>query len=165
MAMTPAQRRERIRQYERGPLRLRDALILLPDAAIRRRPSPDLWSPHERVCYCADAETAGAAQLRHLLADKEPRLIGHDPDAWMRQLDYASHPLDPAVETIEAVRANTTALLKRLSPAAWTREARESDAGLYSVDNWLTTWADHLDRHAREIDLALTAWQDSLQTR
>jgi DinB family protein len=141
MAMTPAQRRERIRQYERGPLRLRDALILLPDPAIRWRPSPESWSA------------------------QEPHLIGHDPDVWMRQLDYGAHPLEPAVETIEALRANTTALLKRLPPAAWTREARQSDAGIYSVDDWLTTWADHLDRHAREIELALTAWQDTLQVR
>jgi DinB family protein len=164
MALSPPQRRERIEQYERGPLRLKAALIQLPDRVVRWRPSADRWSAHERVCYCADAETVGASRLRYLVAEKEPRLVGYDAEEWVRRLDYLSHPLEPAIITIEAVRANTTALLKRLPVWAWTLEARQSDAGIYTIDDWLTTYSDHLDRHAREIELGFEAWQESSKT-
>jgi hypothetical protein len=58
MPLTAAEREERIAQYERGPLRIRNALAVVPDNALKWRPAPGRWSVHEVVCHCADSRPA-----------------------------------------------------------------------------------------------------------
>jgi DinB family protein len=161
MAFTGAEREERIVQYERGPLRLRDALALVPDEAVRWRPGPKRWSVHEVVCHCADSEVNGAARIRYLVAQKEPVILGYDQDEWARVFDYHALPLEPALHTIEAVRESTTVLLRSLPPEAWGREGRHSESGRYTAHDWLRIYADHLEKHSRQIERNLAAWQES----
>ncbi|PYQ15769.1 MAG: hypothetical protein DMF80_07685 [Acidobacteria bacterium] len=161
MPFTAAEREERIAQYERGPLRLRDALALVPDDAVRWRPAPGRWSVHEVVCHCADSETNAAARIRYLVAEKEPVIVGYDQDEWARRFDYHSFPLEPALRTVDAVRATTTVLLRKLPEAAWRKEGRHSESGRYTAEDWLRIYSDHLEKHARQIERNLTAWQES----
>jgi hypothetical protein len=161
MAIGSGDRADRIAQYARGPARLRTALAQVPDAAVRWRPAPGKWSAHEVVCHSADAEVNGAARLRYLLAEKEPLLQAYDQDTWARTFDYHAHPLEPALATVEAVRANTVALLTRLPEEMWSREGRHSQSGRYTVSDWLRIYSDHLENHARQIERNLEAWQQA----
>ena len=159
MSMTAGERHQRIDQYERGPSRLRDALNLVPDEAVRWRPAEGKWSAHEVVCHCADSETNGVVRLRFLLAEKDPVIMGYDQEAWARIFDYHSRPLAPALAVVEAVRANATALLRTLGEEAWSRAGRHTDSGPYSMDTWLRIYSDHLEGHARQIERNLEAWR------
>src|SRR5437764_238643 len=49
MSMTSTEREQRIHQYERGPLRLHDALHLVPDEAVKWPPAPGQGSAHENL--------------------------------------------------------------------------------------------------------------------
>jgi hypothetical protein len=161
MVFSAAEREERIVQYERGPMLIRDALALVPDGALRWRPAEGRWSVHEIVCHCADSETNGAARIRYLVAQKEPVILGYDQDEWARVFNYHALPLEPALHTIEAVRASTTPLLRALPEAAWGKEGRHSESGRYSARDWLRIYSDHLEKHARQIERNLAAWQES----
>jgi hypothetical protein len=161
MPFTAAEREERIAQYERGPLRLRDALAQVPDAAVRWRPAAGRWSVHEVVCHCADSETNAAARIRYLLAEKDPVIVAYDQDEWARRFDYHSLPLEPALRTVDAVRASTAVLLRKLPEDGWRREGRHSESGRYSAEDWLRIYSDHLEKHARQIERNLAAWQES----
>ena len=68
-------------------------------------------------------------------------------------------PLEPALATVEAVRAHTVALLRRLPEAAWAREGTHSQSGRYSAETWLEVYAEHLEKHARQIERNLAAWE------
>ena len=162
--MTPAQREERIQQYARGPLRLRSALARVPDAAVKWRPGPGRWSAHEIVCHCADSELNAAARLRYLVAEKEPVVLGYDQDEWARVFDYHTHPLEPALLTVDAVRANTVPVLRRLDDSMWGREGRHTEAGRYTVLDWLRTYSDHVEKHSRQIERNLEAWLEVNQS-
>jgi hypothetical protein len=161
MFFTAAEREERIVQYERGPLLIRDTLALVPEQAVRWRPGQGRWSVHEIVCHCADSEVNGAARIRYLVAQKEPTIAGYDQDEWARVFNYHALPLAPALRTVEAVRANTTFLLRTLAEEAWRKEGRHSESGRYSVQDWLRIYADHLEKHARQIERNLAAWKES----
>ena len=163
MSMTSAERQQRIDQYARGPLRIQDALRLMPDPAVKWRPAPGKWSAHEVVCHCADSEMNGAMRLRYVLAEKDPLLMGYDQDAWARILDYHSRPLEPALAVVEAVRAYTTVLLRTLADDAWARAGRHSESGPYSVESWLRIYSDHLEGHARQIERNLDAWRSGVR--
>jgi hypothetical protein len=159
MGLTAAERESRIERYERGPRLLRDALARVPDEARQWRPGPGKWSAHEVVCHCADSETNAYARIRFLVVEDEPLIQGYDENRWAERLDYHSLPLEPALATVEAVRAHTVALLRRLPEAAWAREGTHSQSGRYSAETWLDVYAEHLEKHARQIERNLAAWE------
>jgi hypothetical protein len=157
--MTPTERDTLIQQYEDGPARLRAALAKVPEAARKWRPAPAEWSAHEVVCHCADSETNSYARIRFLVAEKDPVIQGYDQENWARTFDYHALPLEPALATVESVRASTAALIRTLSEADWAKRGRHTESGAYGAEEWLKIYADHLENHARQIENNLAAWQ------
>jgi DinB superfamily len=152
MALSRAHREQLIQQYADGPARLRRALAEIPGDARQWRPAPGEWSAHEIVCHCADSETNAAARIRYLVAETDVVVHGYDQDAWAVTFDYHRHPLEPALATVDAVRANTVALIRRLPESAWQREGRHTESGRYTAEDWLRIYAEHLEGHARQIE-------------
>jgi hypothetical protein len=100
-------------------------------------------------------------RVRYLLAEKEPRILGYDQEEWARTFDYHAHPLEAALATVEAVRANTAALLQRVPESAWSKEGHHTESGRYTMDDWLRIYADHVHNHSDQIDRAHEAWKKS----
>jgi hypothetical protein len=161
MALSVPERERLIEQYAAGPARLRAAFAAVPADARTWRPAPGEWSAHEVVCHCADSETNAAARIRYLAAEKEPVILGYDESVWARELDYHGHPLDVAFATVDAVRAHTTAPIRRLPDRAWAKEGRHTESGHYTAEDWLRIYAEHLEIHARQIESNVAAWQSS----
>jgi hypothetical protein len=161
MALTSTERTKLIHQYAAGPARLRAAYAAVPPEARQWRPKPGEWSAHEVVVHCSDSETQAASRIRVLTSEKDPLIQGYDEAQWARDFDYHAHPLDVAFTTVDAVRANTTALLRRLPEAAWSKVGRHTESGRYTAEDWLTIYADHLENHARQIETNVAAWKAS----
>jgi len=160
MMPLPGSERERlIQRYADGPARLKGALVQVPEEARTWRPAPGEWSAHEIACHCADSETNAAARIRYLLSETEPVILGYDENAWAVTFDYHGHPIEPALAVVEAVRANTVALLRRVPDTAWTREGRHTESGRYTAEDWLRIYAAHLEDHSRQIENTLAAWR------
>jgi hypothetical protein len=159
MAEVKVEREALIRQYEAGPARLKAALATVPPEALQWRPAPGEWSAHEIVVHCADSEANGALRIRYLVAQPDPLIIGYDQEDWARRFDYHSLPIEPALLTVEAVRANTVPLLRRLPEEAWARVGRHTESGSYSAERWLEIYAAHLEEHAAQIEANVAAWR------
>ena len=161
MAMTSSERDALIRRYAEGPARLKAALATVPAEALKWRPEPKEWSAHEIICHCADSETNAYARIRYVIAEQEPTIQGYDQDRWALAFDYHASPLEPALAVVEAVRANTVPLIRRLPAAAWSRSARHTESGAYGAEHWLTIYADHLEGHAAQIEGNVKKWTAS----
>ena len=159
MALTHDDREKLIRRYGEGPARLRAALAAVPGPALPWRPAPGEWSAHEVVCHCADSETNAYARIRYLTAEPEPLVLDYNEAQWAVTFDYHSHPLDLALATVDAVRANTLALIRRLPETAWSRVGRHTASGPYGAEDWLRIYAAHLEDHAAQIDANVAAWK------
>ena len=159
MALSGTERKALIQRYADGPARLKAALATVPAAAVQWRPEPGEWSAHEVVVHCADSETNAAARIRYLTAEVDPVILGYDEAEWARRFDYHDHPLEPALALVEAVRANTLALIRRMPEGGWQRVGRHSESGRYSAEDWLTIYAEHLEGHARQIEANVAAWR------
>ena len=158
--MTPAERDRLIAQYAEGYATLEAALAEVPAAALQWRPAPGKWSVHEIIVHCADSETNAHMRIRYLLSEPEPVIIGYDQDRWAAEFDYHSHPIEPALATIRAVRANTVPLLRRITESGWKKLGRHTEyREPYGVESWLQTYAEHLDVHARQIRRNLGGWK------
>jgi hypothetical protein len=159
MTLSRTEREQLIAQYAAGPARLRAALATVPAEAMTWRPAPGEWSAHEVVCHCADSETNSYARIRYVLAEKDPVVQGYDQEQWAREFDYHAAPLEPALATVDAVRANTAALIRRLGDEAWARVGRHTESGRYTAEEWLRIYAEHLEVHARQIEANVAAWR------
>lgn len=159
MTLTAAERESRIQRYEAGTALLKAALAKVPEEARKWRPGPGKWSAHEVVCHCADSETNAYARIRFLLAEDSPLIQGYDQDRWAARFDYHSLPIEPALATVEAVRALTTQLLRQVPEGDWSREGTHSESGRYTAEGWLDLYAEHLEKHSRQIERNLEAWK------
>lgn len=159
MPLNAAERQDLIRRYEKGPARLRAALAKVPSGAMKWRPAEGKWSVHEVVCHLADSETNAALRIRYLTAEAKPLIVGYDQARWAQVFDYHAAPLEPAIAVVDSVRANTTALLKRLPDAAWSAEGEHTESGRYTVDDWLRIYADHMEKHSGQIERNVAAWR------
>lgn len=158
--MTAEQRTALIRRYADGPTVFEAALKSVPDPALKWRPAPGKWTVHEIVVHCADSETNAHMRLRYLLAEPDPLVLGYDQDRWAIDLTYHDHPLDLALATVRAVRANTVPLLERLADDQWSRRGRHTEhKSPYGVEKWLEIYAEHLEVHARQVARNLEAWK------
>ena len=159
MPHSRSEREALIRRYEEGPARLRAAWEKVPPEARKWRPGEGKWSAHEVVCHAADSETNAAIRIRFLAAEPSPRIVGYDQAKWAQVFDYHAAPVEPAMAAVEAVRANTAALLRRLPESAWEAEGTHTEYGSYTGDDWLTMYAEHLEKHSRQIERNLEAWR------
>jgi hypothetical protein len=159
MKFTNSEREALIRRYEEGPAKLVAAFAKVPPEARKWRPGEGKWSAHEVVVHCADSETNAAARIRYLAAEPEPKILGYDQAHWANALDYHGAPLEPAMATVQAVRANTAALLRRLPEAAWSAEGTHTESGRYGSEDWLAVYAEHLEKHSRQIERNVEAWK------
>jgi len=159
MTHSAKEREDLIRRYEEGPARLEAALAKVPREALKWRPAPEKWSAHEVICHCADSETNAAMRIRYLVCEESPLILGYDQARWAKLLDYHDLPLEPALATVRAVREHTAGLLRRMPPEWWSKTGRHSESGSYSAQRWLEIYAEHLEKHARQIERNLAAWR------
>ncbi len=159
MGLSESEREGLIAQYAAGPARLRGAVAAVPPEAMQWRPAPGEWSAHEVACHCADSETTSYSRIRFLLAEREPVIQGYDQDAWAVALDYHGLPVASALAVVDAVRAHTVALLRRVPEAAWRRVGRHTESGRYGVEDWLRIYAEHLEGHARQVEDNVARWR------
>lgn len=156
--MTPAERNACIERYANGPAQLEAAFARIPVEARQWRPAPGKWSAHEIIVHCADSEANAHMRIRFLVSEKGPLIVGYDQDRWASDQDYHAHPLDLAFATIRAVRANTVPLLRRLTEAQWAKVGRHTESGAYGAEDWLRTYAEHLEVHTRQLERNIKAW-------
>jgi hypothetical protein len=159
--MTPAERSELIDRYAGGSARLRQALEAAPQEMRKWRPAEGEFSVHEVVVHCADSETNSHGRIRYVVAEDNTTIIGYDPGHWAATFDYLNHPVDAAMLTVEAVRANTVPILRNLPDAAWAKAGTHTESGRYSAEDWLRVYAAHCHEHAEQIGSVVAAWRSA----
>ena len=157
--MDSGQREVLIGTYADGPAKLRAAVAEAPEAMRKWRPEAGEFSVHEVAVHCADSETNSHGRIRYLVAEDDATILGYDPDVWARKLSYHDHPLEAALLAVEAARANTVPILHRMSDADWASAGTHSESGAYTAEEWLLTYAAHLEQHTQQVRSVVAAWE------
>jgi hypothetical protein len=98
-------------------------LHALDDAAARRRPSPDVWSPLEYACHVRDMLRVQTERVERVAREHEPELapMGRDERAVADRYNEQD-PREVAPALLDAAR-NLSARLSGLDDAGWLRVA------------------------------------------
>jgi hypothetical protein len=154
--MDSEERERLVAQYRDGYLVISEALLKITPEGLDARRGPGRWSAREIVHHLADSEMTAAIRLRRLLAEDRPAIQGYDQDEFARRLHY-DRPHEASLELFRCVRQATAELLERLQPSDWLREGTHSEMGRYTVEIWLSIYAEHAHKHARQIREARSA--------
>lgn len=154
--MDSEERDRLVAQYRDGYLAVSEALLKITPEELDARRGAGRWSAREIVHHLADSEMTAAIRLRRLLAEDRPAIQGYDQDEFARRLHY-DRPHEASLELFRCVRQATAELLERLQPSDWVREGTHSEMGRYSVEIWLSIYAEHAHKHARQIREARSA--------
>lgn len=114
-------------------------------------PAPGKWSIRQIVCHLADTEIVAADRFRRIIAENEPALIGFQQDAWAEKLDYRKRKISQAVESFRRMRAENYELLKDQPEEVYQRAGIHNERGRVTLLALLSTYAQHVESHARQI--------------
>lgn len=156
--MTPEERTRRIESYGAAGDELRDALRSIPREAWDFRPEPGKWTIREIIVHLADAEAHGYIRCRTGIAEPGGDVNGYEQDDWATRLGYADQDPDEALELFEMLRRSTHRLITRLPEAVWANTVRHSTRGIWTLDEWLDTYEQHVRVHVAQIGRNHAAW-------
>lgn len=148
--MDEQERRKLIAQYRGGYAEVVEALLRITPEELDARPGPGRWCARDIVHHLADSEMTAAVRLRLLIAQDRPEIKGYDQDEFARRL-YYDRPHETSLELFRWARESTAEILERLTPEQWARQGTHSEAGAFGVEKWLTIYAPHAHKHARQI--------------
>ena len=116
---------ESIERLEEMPAFLEAALDAVPDDELTSRPSAGEFSLTEQACHLRDLEREGyLVRVRRMLAEREPALEPFDGGAVAAARDYPRQDAFAAAREFAAARAESLALIARLTPEELAREGR-----------------------------------------
>jgi hypothetical protein len=139
-----------IGRYRDGHRAVVDALQGLTADELDRSASGE-WTPRMIAHHLADSEMMSAIRLRRLVTEDSPVIHGYDEVAFARKLT-SDRSIEPSLEAMRWARASTAQILERLTDDDWRRAGTHSESGPYSVEKWLTIYADHGHDHAKQIE-------------
>ena len=148
--MEAEERKALIRRYRDGHRAIVEALDGLRDDELDRSASNE-WTPRMIAHHLADSEMTSAIRLRRLIAENNPVINGYDEMEFAKKLT-SDRPIEPSIEAMRWARESTAQILERLTEEEWQRAGTHSERGPYSVEDWLTIYANHGHDHAKQIE-------------
>ena len=148
--MDQTERKRLVAQYRDGYSAIAEALLKITPEELDARSGPGRWNTREIIHHLADSEMTSAIRLRRLLVEDRPHILGYDQDEFARRLHY-DRPHEASLELFRYSRMTTAELLDRMTEADWLREGTHSESGRYTVETWLSIYAEHAHKHARQI--------------
>ena len=147
--MDAKEREALIRQYRDGPRAVADAFKGLRDEELDRSATGE-WTPRMIAHHLADSEMTSAIRLRRLIAEDNPVIHGYDEVQFADKLT-SDRPIEASLEAMRWARESTAQILERLTEDEWRRAGTHSESGPYSVEDWLTIYANHGHDHAKQV--------------
>ena len=149
--MTSQERQALIAKYKEGYNEVSRSLEGFPSDLLTAHPIAGKWSAAEIIHHLADSETTSGIRLRRLLVEDHPLIQGYDQDAYAGRLNYNNREMEPALDAFRSARATAAQLFEFMSDEDWRREGTHSESGSYTVEDWLTIYAEHAHNHAAQI--------------
>jgi len=140
-----------------APRRLAASVRRARGQRLRRRPAPREWSIVEVLAHLLDAEVTLGFRVRTAAAEPGGVLVAWDQDKWADGVLHRRADARATLAAFTALRADTVALARRLTPAQRRAYGRHPEYGRLRVDQLLGHWAEHALNHLQQIQTTLKA--------
>jgi hypothetical protein len=109
----------------------------------------------EVLAHLLDGEIALGFRIRKLAAEPGAAIMPWDQERWTPGLRHRRADARTVLAAFTALRADTLALVRRLTPAQRRAAGRHPEYGRLRVDQLLSHWAEHDLLHLEQIQATL----------
>jgi hypothetical protein len=141
-----------IDRYLAGVATLRQAVAGMRREQLLSRPVAGKWSTQEVVCHLADFEPILADRMKRVIAEDRPALIGADEKRFAGALAYLERDVAEELTLIEQTRRQMARILRTLPAEALGRAGVHNERGPMTLEQLLTTAANHIPHHVKFIN-------------
>jgi uncharacterized damage-inducible protein DinB len=150
-------RRSPVAALAAAPAALTAAVRGAPRPRLTRRPAPGEWSVAEVLAHLLDVEIALGFRIRKAAAEPGAPIVPFDQDRWAEHLGYRRVDPRRALAAWTALRGETVALARRLSPAQRAATGMHPEYGPLRVEQILAHLAEHDLDHLGQVRTTLHA--------
>ena len=111
----------------------------------------------EVLAHLLDAEVTLGFRVRKAAAEPGGLLVAWDQEKWTDGLRHRRADPAATLAAFSALRADTLALLRRLTPAQRRAAGTHPEYGRLRVDQLVAHWAEHDLLHLEQIQTTLTS--------
>jgi hypothetical protein len=129
----------------------------IPQARLRKRPTPEQWSVVEILAHLADSEVACGWRLRAILGAPGTQIEAYDQNAWAAAGHYDTRDPNECIEQFRAMRKANLSLLNSLTPEQWSHYGMHAERGKETVEHIVSLIAGHDLNHAQQIEQLLAS--------
>ena len=150
--MATAEREQKIASIRELPARLERVVAGLSDEQLDRPAGGEEWSVRQVVHHLADAHLNAFVRMKLVITEMKPILKPYNQEVWAELPDTTTLPVSPSLDILRGLHQRWSALLESLPEDSWSRQGIHLEAGLLTLDELLTTYAEHGEIHLHQIE-------------
>lgn len=121
-------------------------------ARLKKKASPDKWSPAEIIAHLAESELVFGYRLRLVLGANGASVQAFDQDVWQSNAGYLKKNPRLGLDLFHVLREANVALLKSLSKERWENFGLHSERGKENVARMVELFSGHDVNHVKQIE-------------
>jgi hypothetical protein len=142
-------------QLSRGPELVVPLVRDVPDAILKLRPEPGMWSAHEHACHLPAVQPLMLERLEYMLTDPSPVIAPYEPATDDSDDALLNVDLDEAMDRFVDERRRMIDRLRALTTSDWSVTAEHGEYSHYSIFIMFRHLALHDLYHAYRIEQRL----------
>lgn len=144
-------RRQYIDQFEETPEKLREAVKGLSKAQLDSPYRPDGWTIRQVIHHLADSHLNAYVRFKMTLTEEIPTTKSYDQERWAELEDSRTAPVEDTLSVFEGLYRRWIILLRSLNAEDFARKLHHPDAGIISLDGYLSMCVWHGLHHTAHI--------------
>ena len=109
------------------------------------------WTVRQVVHHLADSHMNAFVRMKLMLTEDRPNLKPYNQEDWAKLVDSAKLPVESSVLILKGLHERWTKLMDGLPLEAWKRTGNHLEHGLMTLDDVLTTYSEHGEKHVATI--------------
>ena len=122
---------------------------------LKKRPTPDKWSPSEVLAHLAEAEITCSWRYRQMLEHDGCPLPGYGQELWAKLGSYPDRDPQESLQLFRLLRKTNLNMFDNLSPKDWKRHGVHAERGEMTVRDLAVQIAGHDINHIAQLKVAL----------
>ncbi len=139
-----------LRSLLEGSKRFEQEIKGIDEEMFERKPQDGGWSIQELLCHHCNGEIVFAYQVKKILSEDDPSLLGFDKDRWARRLNYGSEDSQLTILIYRFLRIHILRILKKRPIKDFHRQGIHGERGFLSL---LTLMQERARDEVEAIDL------------
>ncbi len=139
-----------LRNLLEGSKRFEQEIKSIDEEMFEQKPQNGGWSIQELLCHHCNGEIVFSYQVKKILSEDDPSLLGLDKDRWAKRLNYGSEDSNLAFLIYRFLRIHILRILKKRPIKDFRRQGIHGERGYL---NLLTLMQERAHDEAEAIDL------------